>query len=176
MPCWRACGPGSLAEDEISNRIGQPFEYWNAVGTTAALAIPGLLWLGSRRAGSLWGRALAYPGVGLAVLAILLTQSRGALAAAVLGVIAWLVIVPLRLRTLPVILLPMAGAAAVGAWALSKDAFAATAPSLAVKESVGSEFGLLLFALAALLLAAGLRSTSSSTAAAYPPTCATARG
>ena len=147
--------PGSLAEDEISNRIGQPFEYWNAVGTTAALAIPGLLWLGSRRAGSLWGRALAYPGVGLAVLAILLTQSRGALAAAVLGVIAWLVIVPLRLRTLPVILLPLAGAAAVGAWALSKDAFAATAPSLAVKDSVGSEFGLLVFALAALLLAAG---------------------
>ena len=89
------------------------------------------------------------------MLAILLTQSRGALAAAVLGVIAWLVIVPLRLRTLPVILLPMAGAAAVGAWALSKDAFAATAPSLAVKESVGTEFGLLLFALAAALLAAG---------------------
>ena len=38
--------PGSLGETEISNRIGQPFQYWNAVGTTAALAIPGLLWLG----------------------------------------------------------------------------------------------------------------------------------
>ena len=38
--------PGSIGENEISNRIGQPFQYWNAVGTTAALAIPGLLWLG----------------------------------------------------------------------------------------------------------------------------------
>ncbi len=43
--------PGTIGENEISNRIGQPFEYWNAVGTTAALAIPGLLWLGSRRGG-----------------------------------------------------------------------------------------------------------------------------
>jgi hypothetical protein len=148
--------PASLAELELSNRIGEPFQYWNAVGTTAALAIPGLLWLGSRRAGSLWGRALAYPGAGVAVLGILLTQSRGALAAAVIGVIAWLVLVPLRLRTLPVILLPTAGAAAVAAWALSKDAFSATAPGLAAKESVASEFGLLLFALAAGLLAAGV--------------------
>jgi O-Antigen ligase len=147
--------PGALAENELSNRIGQPFQYWNAVGTTAALAVPGLLWLGSRRAGSVWSRALAYPGVGVVVLAILLTQSRGALVAAALGVIAWLVIVPRRLRTLPVILLPTAGAAGVGAWALSKDAFAGTAPSLAVKEGAASEFGLLLFALAAGLLAAG---------------------
>jgi hypothetical protein len=147
--------PGSLAEDELSNRIGQPFQYWNAVGTTAALAIPGLLWLGSRRAGTGLGRAVAYPGVGLSILAILLTQSRGALVAALLGILVWLAFVPLRLRTLPVLVLPAAGAAAVGAWALSKDAFAATAPALSVKESVGSEFGLLLLLMVALLLAAG---------------------
>ena len=42
--------PASIGENEISNRIGQPFQYWNAVGSTAALAIPGLLWLGTRRA------------------------------------------------------------------------------------------------------------------------------
>ncbi len=147
--------PGSLAEDEISNRIGQPFQYWNAVGATAALSLPGLLWLGSRRGGSVWGRALAYPGAGAAVLAILLTQSRGALVAALLGVVAWLLIVPLRLRTLPVILIPAAGAALVGAWALSKDAFSTTAPSLAAKESVGSEFGLLLLLMAVVLFGAG---------------------
>ena len=39
--------PASIGETEISNRIGQPFQYWNAVGSTAALAIPGLLWLGT---------------------------------------------------------------------------------------------------------------------------------
>ncbi|HVD58064.1 MAG TPA: O-antigen ligase family protein [Thermoleophilaceae bacterium] len=147
--------PGTLAEDELSNRLGQPFQYWNALGTTAALAIPGLLWLGTRRAAGVVSRALAYPGVGAAILAILLSQSRGALAAAAIGVVLWLVVVPLRLRSLPVILVPAAFAAAVGAWALSKDAFSASAPSLAVKEDVGTEFGLLLFLLVAGLFAAG---------------------
>jgi hypothetical protein len=148
--------PANLGEHEISNRIGQPFEYWNAVGTTAALAMPGLLWLGSRRGGSLAGRVLAYPAMGAAVLAILLTQSRGALAAAALGAIVWFAIVPLRLRSLPVLLLPSMVAGLVAAWALSKDAFAETAQSLAVKESVAGEFGLLLVAMSAALIAAGL--------------------
>jgi O-antigen ligase/polysaccharide polymerase Wzy-like membrane protein len=148
--------PASLGEHEISNRIGQPFEYWNAVGSTAALAIPGLLWLGSRRGGSVAGRVAAYPAMGAAILAILLTQSRGALAAAALGAIAWFAIVPLRLRSLPVLLIPSAGAGLVAAWALSKDAFAETAQPLAVKESVAGEFGLLLVLMAVLLVLAGL--------------------
>jgi tetratricopeptide (TPR) repeat protein len=148
--------PGSIGENEISNRIGQPFEYWNAVGTTAALAIPGLLWLGSRRGGSVAGRVAAYPAMGAAILAILLTQSRGALAAAALGAIVWFAIVPLRLRSLPVLLVPSFAAGLVGAWALSKDAFAETAQPLAVKESVAGEFGLLLLLMTAMLVLAGL--------------------
>ena len=45
----RASGPARWPRPSCRNRIGQPFQYWNAVGTTAALAMPGLLWLGSRR-------------------------------------------------------------------------------------------------------------------------------
>jgi hypothetical protein len=146
--------PASIGESEISNRIGQPFQYWNAVGTTAALAIPGLLWLGTRRNGSL-GRVLAYPALGAAILAILLTQSRGALVAAAIGAIAWLAIVPMRMRTLPLIVLPSAGAGAVAAWALSKDAFSVPAEPLSVKESVAGEFGLLLVVMALGLVVAG---------------------
>jgi O-Antigen ligase len=147
--------PGSLGENEVSNRIGQPFEYWNAVGTTAALAVPGLLWLGSRRVGAV-GRVLAYPAMGAVILALLLSQSRGALAAAAIGAIVWFALVPLRLRSLPVVLLPAAGAGLVAAWALSKDAFSVTAQPLAVKESVAGEFGLLLVLLAIGLVLAGV--------------------
>jgi hypothetical protein len=147
--------PGSIGETEISNRIGQPFQYWNAVGTTAALAIPGLLWLGARRTGAL-GRALAYPGLGAAVLAILLTQSRGALAAAVVGTLAWLAIVPVRLRTLPLIFIPCAAAAPVAVWALGKDAFSVAGEPLRVKEAVANEFGLLVLLMLAVLVLAGL--------------------
>jgi len=146
--------PASIGETEISNRIGQPFQYWNAVGSTAALAIPGLLWLGARRNGVV-GRVLAYPGLGAAILAILLTQSRGALVAAAIGTIAWVAIVPLRLRTLPLIVLPSIGAGAVAAWALSKDAFSVAAEPLRVKESVAGEFGLLLLLMALALVVAG---------------------
>jgi tetratricopeptide (TPR) repeat protein len=148
--------PGTLADTELSNRIGQPFGYWNAVGTTAALAVPALLWLGARRTGSLPGRALAYPALGLCITAILLTQSRGALAAAALGALAWVALVPLRLRSLPVLLLPALAAAPVAAWALSKDAFSESLQPLPVKESVAGEFGALLLLMVAVLLVAGV--------------------
>ena len=147
--------PGSIGENEISNRIGQPFQYWNAVGTTAALAIPGLLWLGTRRSTSVAGRVLAYPALGAVVLALLLTQSRGALAAAVVGTLLWLAIVPLRLRALPLIGLAAAISAPVAAWALSKDGFSTPAVPLSVKESIAGEFGLLVLLMLLALTVAG---------------------
>ena len=148
--------PATLAENELSNRIGAPFQYWNAVATTAALAIPALLWLGSRRTGSRLGRALAYPALGVCILGILLTQSRGALAAAAIAAIVWFAFVPLRLRSLPVLLAPAAGAGVVAAWALSKDAFSKTLQPLAAKESVAGDFGLLLLLMLVVLLLVGL--------------------
>ena len=147
--------PGSLAENELSNRIGAPFQYWNAVGTVAAIAVPLALWLGSRRTGSVWGRALAYPALGLCVLAILLTQSRGALAAGLIAAALWLAIVPLRLRSIPVIIVPAVAASAVGAWALSKDPFSKSLQPLEAKEAVAGDFGLLVVLMTLLLLAAG---------------------
>lgn len=160
--------PASLGETEISNRIGQPFQYWNAVGTTAALAIPGLLWLGTRRSASVVGRVLAYPALGAAILAILLTQSRGALVAAAIGTILWLAIVPMRLRTMPVIVLPAIGAGAVATWALSKDAFAIAAEPLSVKQSVAGEFGLLLVLMGLGLVLAGVLVNASATRGVPP--------
>ncbi|HZC14666.1 MAG TPA: O-antigen ligase family protein, partial [Thermoleophilaceae bacterium] len=148
--------PGALAEDELSNRIGAPFQYWNAVGTVAALAIPAALWLGSRRTGSMVARALAYPAIGLCVLAILLTQSRGALGAAIVVALLWLAIVPLRLRSLPVLLAPALGASAVGAWALSKDPFSKSLQPLQAKEAIAGDFGLLVVLMSVLLLAVGV--------------------
>src|SRR4029078_7641367 len=127
--------PGSLAENEVSNRLGAPFDYWNAVGSVAAMAVPILLSLASRRGGSATARTLAYPLMGACMVAIALTQSRGAAAAAVVGAVAWFVLVPLRLRSLPVLLFPFAGAVAVSAWALSKDPFTQALQPLSAKEA-----------------------------------------
>ena len=90
--------PGDLAELEIYARIGQPFGYWNAVGVTAAFALPLTLALGARRTVTPAASALAYPVAGLMIVALFLTYSRSALLGAVVVVVLWLVFVPLRLQ------------------------------------------------------------------------------
>ena len=147
--------PATLAENEVSNRLGQPFEYWNAVGCVAAMAVPIALWLGTRRGGGATARVLAYPAMGASVVAIMLTQSRGAAAAAVVGALAWFVLVPLRLRSLPVLLLPLAAGGAVGAWALSKDPFTKSFQPMAVKEAIAGDFGGLVLLMLVLLVLLG---------------------
>ena len=141
---------------ELYARIGQPFQYWNAVGVTAALAVPGALWLGARRSGHQPANALAYPLIGLLLVALFLSYSRGALVVAVVGVIAWLAFVPLRLRALTVLGVGAAAAAPVIAWALSHDAFTKDGLVPEQRAVVGPEFGLLLVVMSGLLLAAGL--------------------
>ena len=147
--------PSALGENEVSNRLGQPFDYWNALGTVAAMMVPLALWLGSRRGGSATVRVAAYPAMGAAVLAILLTQSRGAAAAAAVAAIAWFALVPLRLRALPVLVAALTAASVVGAWALSKDPFTKSLQPLAAKESVAAEFGGLVLVMLVVLLLVG---------------------
>lgn len=148
--------PGTLAENEIYARIGAPYGYWNAVGATVALAVVPALWLGARRSGHPPLNSLAFPLLGLFIVALFLSYSRGALAAAVIGAGLWLAFVPLRLRSLAVLGVSAAGAAPVIVWALSKDAFTADGVPLAVRESAAFEFGLFLLAMVSVLLAAGL--------------------
>ena len=70
--------PALVADDPFA-RLGAPYGYWNALGTTAALGVPAALWLGSRRTGHQPINALAYPLLSLIVVAIFLSYSRGAM-------------------------------------------------------------------------------------------------
>ncbi len=94
-------------------RLQEPYGYWNAIGLTAAMGAIGCLWLGARRAGHALLTALAYPAMGLMIVTLMLAYSRGALAALVVGVIAWMCIVPLRLRGARVLIVGALGAAPV---------------------------------------------------------------
>ena len=80
--------PASLGGEVLGPRLGAPFDYWNALGGMAALAVPATLWLGARRGGSPLSAALAYPALGTLLLTMLLAQSRGALAGAMLAALA----------------------------------------------------------------------------------------
>ena len=77
--------PGSLDAGDAYARLQQPFGDWNAVGLTAALGVVPCLWLGARREGHGVANALAAPALCALLVTVLLSFSRGALAAAVIG-------------------------------------------------------------------------------------------
>ena len=90
--------PEWLAEDESVARLRSPFGYWNAVGLMAALGVPPMLWLAARRTGHAALNALAYPALGVLLVCLMLTYSRGSLLALGVGLAFWFAFVPLRLR------------------------------------------------------------------------------
>jgi tetratricopeptide (TPR) repeat protein len=150
--------PGGLSPDETYARLRAPFDYWNAVGLMAALGVPPLLWLGARRSGRAAASALAWPGIALLEVAVMLSYSRGALLALILGVAFWLAVTPLRLRGAVVLLGATAGAAPVIVWAFSMTGLTTDRLPLAVRADAGHELGALLLLMLAVLLAAGLLS------------------
>jgi tetratricopeptide (TPR) repeat protein len=148
--------PASIAPDDLYSRLAQPYGYWNALGLTAAMGVPLALWLGSRRTGHAAVSALAYPLLAGLLMAIFLSFSRGAILAAAAGAILWLVIVPLRLRSVTVLAVSAAGAAPFLLWALTKKSFTESSVPLQIRERVADDFGVLLLTLLVLTLAAGL--------------------
>ena len=137
-------------------RLREPLGYWNALGLLAAMAVPAALWLGARREGTALGRATAYPLLGIALVTLLFAYSRGALAALLAGLVVWFAIVPLRLRSLVVLVSGCLGAGAITAWAFSQDALSEDRQPLAERIAAGHSLALLLVAMILLLLAAGL--------------------
>jgi hypothetical protein len=147
---------GSLDANAVISRLRAPFDYWNAIGLMAALAVPLCLWLGARRDGHALLSALAYPALGLALVTMLLAYSRGALIASAVGALVWFVFVPLRLRGVAVLTVAALGAALVLWWALNQDGLTADHIPLVVREETGSEFGVLLVLMGVVLYLGGL--------------------
>jgi tetratricopeptide (TPR) repeat protein len=151
--------PGALAADEVYARLREPFDYWNAVGLMAALGVPPLMWLAARRSGHAALNALAWPGIALLIVCMMLAYSRGALLALVFGVAFWLIVVPLRLRGAIALLGALIAAAPVVAWAFVQDALTTDRASIPARAQAGHELGALLVLMIVALLAAGLAAT-----------------
>jgi len=145
----------SIVPLDVYARLRAPFEYWNAVGLMAALGIPGCLWLGARREGHAALGALAVPALGLLLVALLLSEGRGPLLAALVACGVWFAVVPLRLRAVAVLATAAAGAAIVCAWAFSNDALTTDGTPIDVRADAGHSLGVLLVAMLVVLLLAG---------------------
>jgi hypothetical protein len=148
--------PGALNPDEIYARLREPFGYWNAVGLMAALAAPACLWLGARRSGHAAVSALAYPALGLLIVAVLLAYSRGALLALACGCAVWFAVVPLRLRGAAVLATSALGGGLVALWTFAQNPLSSDNVLLADRASAGHELGILLVAMLIVLLLAGM--------------------
>jgi hypothetical protein len=147
--------PDQLDANDIWARLQEPYGYWNAIGLTAAMGAIGCLWLGARRAGHAVLNALAYPAMGLMIVTLMLAYSRGALAALALGVLAWMCLVPLRLRGARVLIVGLLGAAPVVAWDFSRHALSSDGVALAARTTAGHQLGVLLAAMLIVLALVG---------------------
>ena len=148
--------PAQLAAGNGYARLEEPFGYWNALGLTAAMGAICCLWLGSRRSGHALLSALAYPAMGVLLLTLVLAYSRGALAAFAVGLVAWLCIVPLRLRGAAVLIVGAIGAAAAAAWDFSTHALSSENVPLAERTSAGHQLGAVVLAMVIALTLLGV--------------------
>ncbi|MEJ7891538.1 MAG: O-antigen ligase family protein [Solirubrobacteraceae bacterium] len=148
--------PEWLAEEETAARLRAPFGYWNAVGLTAALGVPPMLWLAARRSGHGARNALAYPALGVLLVCVLMAYSRGALLALILGLAFWFAVVPLRLRAAVPLVAAIVTTAGVIAYAFSQGALSDEDLEAAARADAGAVLGVLLIAQAIVLMGIGL--------------------
>jgi O-Antigen ligase len=147
--------PGSLDASDTFGRLRVPFDYWNATGLMAAMGLPVCLWAGARPGTGRVLRTLSVPGIAILVTALILSYSRGALLAVLLGLACWFVLVPLRLRATLVLALGVIGGAIASAWALAHHAITHDNQLLSARTSAGHDFGLVLLIVVILSAVAG---------------------
>jgi Tfp pilus assembly protein PilF len=147
--------PATFDANDTVGRLGAPFDYWNASGLIAALGLPACLWGGARRERARALRALAPPAIAILGTVIVLSYSRGALLAAVIGLACWFIAVPLRLRGALVLALGLAGAVALSVFALHTHGLTHNGQSLASRTSAGQAFGIVLVLVLAATTVAG---------------------
>ncbi len=148
--------PDRLGSEQVYARLQEPFGYWNATGLMAAIGMVGCIWLGARRTGHGLLSALAYPAMGVMALTLMLAYSRGALAAAALGLALWFAIVPLRLRGAAVLIAGSVAAAPVVAWVFADSTLSTDNVGLAPRVTAGHQLGVLLVVMLLVLTAVGM--------------------
>ena len=148
--------PASLNASDPFGRLRVPFSYWNATGLMAVLGLPACLWAGARPGVSRWVRALTVPAIAVLVTVVMLSYSRGALIAGVIGLGCWFALVPYRLRATLLLALGAIGGAVATAWALKHSAITTGNVALAARTSAGHEFGVVLLGVVAVMAIAGL--------------------
>jgi O-antigen ligase len=113
FPSTFGVSPGAQFLQPLKYRLSFPLGYWNGLGIEVALAYPLLLSIMTSRRSRLANALAAFP-LPLLAAVMYLTSSRGAFAAAAVGVVAFIALTPKRWAALAgVVVAGVAGAASV---------------------------------------------------------------
>jgi hypothetical protein len=155
----------TLAADQQVDygRLLTPFGYWNATGLVAAMGLPALLWEGGRHDRGVVARGLSAPATALLITVIVLSYSRSAVVAGVLGSGVVLFFGRTRLRSVQMLALGGLGAAAICGWALGDHSLTgdlaqgtARGVGLAARRSADETFGIVVVIALLVTAAAGV--------------------
>jgi O-antigen ligase len=156
---WSLAGkvlPALGPEVDRSARLVGPLGYWNALALAAGVSLPLWLWLSSRTEHRSAVRAAAVLALSWAIVALLLTGSRGGVLVAGIAVAVWLVLAPPRLESGLALALAVPVGVGLGALALSRPGIADPAAGTAARDQDGALLGLLLLVGGGAVFAAAL--------------------
>ena len=138
---WALAGkvfPGLFPDGARVARLRNPVGYWNALALVCDFALPLFLWLSARR------RELGALGVYFALVALLLTYSRGGLLVGAVAVLLWLWIGVSRRESLATLAVTLPAALVVVGIALVLPGVAKDHQSHSVRVQDGALFGVAL--------------------------------
>lgn len=120
----------ALLGETSARKLSYPLNYWNGLAAFAAIGVPLLLAvaIGAR---TLTGQAVAAAALPVSALCMYLTISRGGVLAALVGLVAFLVLVPLRLHALGALAAAAPGSAILVSATSQRDALQDGVPTAA---------------------------------------------
>ena len=136
--------PGLSAETERVARLSSPVGYWNVLALLTVFALPLALWVAAPRTRPDWLRAAGVLYLYAALVALLLTFSRGGVAVGVVAVALWLGITRPRLESAAALGVALVPTLAVAGWAFSRPGLTKDGEPHALQVHDGRWFGLAL--------------------------------
>jgi hypothetical protein len=136
--------PGLSAETERVARLSSPVGYWNVLALLAVFALPLALWIAAPQMRPDWLRAAGVLYLYAALVALLLTFSRGGVAVGVAALALWLGIARPRLESAAALGVALVPTLAVAGWAFSRPGLTKDGEPHSLQVHDGRWFGLAL--------------------------------
>src|SRR5438094_9844378 len=136
--------PGLSAETERVARLNSPIGYWNVLALLTVFALPLALWIAAPRSRPAWLRAVGVVYLYAALVALVLTFSRGGVAVGIVAVALWLAVGRPRIESAVALGVALVPTLAVAGWAFSRPGLTKDAQPRSLQVHDGRWFGLAL--------------------------------